>query len=448
MKSKTWLDHLWMPFTSHNEMLDFPPLVIERGSGIYLYDTNGKQYIDATGSWWVSAFGHCNPQISEAVKNQLDKLEHVLMAGFISDTTAELTALLGELLPPQLNRIFYSDNGSTSVEVALKIALQYHAVRGDERCEFVALSGGYHGDTFGAMSVGGIPSFHGLFHERFKKQHFTDSPYCFRCPMKKNPQDCSAQCMDSLERILNEHGKRVAACVFEPMVQGAVGMRVYPPKVLHRIFELCKLHKVITIADEVATGLGRTGEMFACDHAGVVPDIMCLAKGLTGGYLPLAVTAVREEIYDEFKGGPFSNRTLNHGHTFTGNPLASAAAAAALKLLTKNQLPKSAQPVMRYFAKGVELLGEHKNIAGARHLGFVGAFEIVSDKKTNEAFQKELRVPFRFSQIALQKGLIVRPLGNTVYYMPPFNVTIEELDQIFALTKEAIEEVCDERAAS
>jgi len=431
-----------MPFTSHNEMLDYPPLVIERGAGIYLYDTAGKQYIDAVGSWWVSAFGHCNPQISAAVKNQLDKLEHVLMAGFISDTTAELTSLLGEVLPSELKRIFYSDNGSTSVEVALKIALQYHAVRDDnERGEFVALSGGYHGDTLGAVSVGGIPAFHTLFQERFKKAHFTDSPYCFRCPMGKEPQSCSAECMDSLHNIFNSHGKRIAGCIFEPMVQGASGMRVYPPKVLHRIFELCKAHKIITIADEVAMGLGRTGEMFACDHAKVVPDIMCLAKGLTGGYLPLAVTAVKEEIYDEFKGSPFSNRTLNHGHTFTGNPLASAAALATLKLLIQDKYPKSAESLMQYFAKGLSSFDNHKNISGVRHLGFVGAFELVKNKETKEPFSKEMRIPFKFSQAALQKGLIVRPLGNTVYYMPPFNINSEELDKIFSLTKETVEEV-------
>ena len=448
MRSNLWLDNLWMPFTSHNETVDYPPLVIERGSGIYLYDTDGKQYIDAIGSWWVSVFGHCNAQISAAVKNQLDKLEHVLMAGFISEATAELTSLLGEVLPVQLKRIFYSDNGSTSVEVALKIALQYHAVRGDERGEFVALGGGYHGDTLGAVSVGGIPAFHALFQERFKQAHFTDSPYCFRCPVGKDPQSCSAECMDSLERIFKEHGKRIAACIFEPMVQGAAGMRVYPPKVLRRIFELCKKYKIITIADEVAMGLGRTGKMFACEHAQVVPDIMCLAKGLTGGYLPLAVTAVREEIYKEFKGGPFSNRTLNHGHTFTGNPLASAAAAATLKLLIQNKYPESAHSLMQYFAKGLYSLEEHKNVSGIRHLGFTGAFELVKDKKTKEPFPTELRVPFKLSQAALQKGLIIRPLGNTVYYMPPFNIKTEELDKIFSLTKETIEEVCNEYTSS
>ncbi|MDR3012216.1 MAG: adenosylmethionine--8-amino-7-oxononanoate transaminase [Chitinispirillales bacterium] len=441
MKFSTAFEHLWMPFTSHQEHEKYPPIVISKGDGIYLYGADGKRYIDAIGSWWVSTFGHCNPVINTAVKQQIDKLEHVLMAGFISDTTMELTKILSGILPKSLSKIFYSDDGSTSVEVALKIAIQYHAIRGDDRHAFVALGDGYHGDTLGAMSVGAISEFHSLFHKRFKEQYYTDSPYCFRCPVHKKKENCSAECMDSLERILNQHGKNIAACIFEPMVQGAAGMRIYPPKVLQRIFDLCHRHGVITIADEVATGLGRTGKMFACDHAEVVPDIMCLAKGLTGGYLPIAVTAVDEKIYDIFKGAPKSNRTLNHGHTFTGNPLASSAAVAAMKLLIENQYPKSAESTMKYFSKKLLSLNDHEHVAGIRHLGFIGAFEIVKDKMTKEKFPEEKHVPFKLSQIAAEKGLILRPLGNTVYYMPPFNITTEELDMIFALTKECIDDI-------
>jgi adenosylmethionine-8-amino-7-oxononanoate aminotransferase len=444
MKSYPAFDRLWMPFTSHQDYTEFPPPVINRGEGIYLYDVDGKRYIDAIGSWWVSSFGHCNPQIGAAVKNQLDKLEHVLMAGFISEPTVELTGFLSSVLPCQLSKIFYSDDGSTAVEVALKIAIQYHAIRGGGRCGFVALGGGYHGDTLGAMSVGAIPPFHSLFHERFKAQHFADSPYCFRCPADKERETCNAECMDSLGRILDERGKDIAACIFEPMVQGAAGMRVYPAKVLRKIFDLCRAHDVITIADEVATGLGRTGEMFACDHVGAVPDIMCLAKGLTGGYLPIAVTAVSEKIYGEFKGGPASNRTLNHGHTFTGNPLASSAAVAAIKMIIQNRLPKSAESTMKYFADKLMSFNDHEHVAGIRHLGFIGAFELVKDKGTKEKFSADKRVSFKLSQKALSKGLILRPLGDTVYYMPPFNVAAEEIDAIIALTKESLDETLSE----
>ncbi|MCL2182806.1 MAG: adenosylmethionine--8-amino-7-oxononanoate transaminase [Chitinispirillia bacterium] len=445
MRSPSAHDRLWMPFTAHQDNLDFPPVVMRRGEGIFLYDVDGREYIDAIGSWWVSSLGHCNKQISDAVKRQADKLEHVLMAGFISEPTLELTEILGSVLPKPLSRIFYSDDGSTAVEVAMKIAIQYHAIRGSGRCAFVSLGGGYHGDTLGAMSVGAIPPFHGLFHKRFKEQYFADSPYCFRCPAgQKSPSACSAQCMDSLERIVDEHGGRIAACVFEPMVQGAAGMRVYPAKVLRRIFDICKRGGVLAIADEVATGLGRTGEMFACDYAKTVPDIMCLAKGLTGGYLPIAVTAVSEDIYNEFKGDHRSNRVLNHGHTFTGNPLASSAAVAAISQLIEKKLPHSAGPAMKHFSERLSSLDSEEHVSGIRHLGFIGAFELVRDKGAKEKFSPEQRVSFKLSQKALAKGLIIRPLGDTVYYMPPFNVTEREVDAIFELTREALRETLDE----
>jgi len=433
-------DRLWMPFTAHRDCMDCPPLVIERGEGVYLYDRDGKRYIDAIGSWWVSLFGHRNREIGEAIKKQIDKLDHVHMAGCISEPTLELTEQLAEIIPDSKAKIFYSDDGSTAVEVAMKIALQYHALRGSGRCEFAALGGGYHGDTLGAMSVGAIPAYHELFHQRFKIQHFTDPPYCFRCPLNKEPQTCNADCMDSLARILEK--EKIAACVFEPMVQGAAGMRVYPAKVLRKIFDLCRAHNVVTIADEVATGLGRTGAMFACNHANVMPDILCLAKGLTGGYLPIAATAVSEEIYGEFKGDyTASGRILNHGHTFTGNPLSSAAAAAAIKFLRKNGYPESAKDTMEYFSKMLLSFDTEEHISGIRSLGFIGAFELVRDRRTKEKFPSSERVSFRITQKALELGLILRPLGDTIYFMPPFNITNIEIDTMFELTKEAVRAV-------
>ncbi|MFP4680843.1 MAG: adenosylmethionine--8-amino-7-oxononanoate transaminase [Chitinispirillaceae bacterium] len=448
MPSKASYDRLWMPFTCHEDTLEHPPPVIERGSGIYLYDTEGKAYIDATGSWWTSIFGHCNTEITRAVHNQLDKIEHVLMAGFVSEPALELSELLGKMLPSPLSRIFYSDDGSTSVEVALKIALQYHAIRNSNRTSFVALGGGYHGDTLGAMSVGDIPVFHALFHDRFKKQHYSDPPYCYRCPVGKEPQSCSAQCMDSLQNILEQHGSEIAACIFEPMVQGAVGMRIYPSKVLKRIFRLCREHNIITIADEVAMGLGRTGKMFACDHADEVPDLMCLSKGLTGGYLPLAVTAVKENIYSEFRGDFLSDKTFQHGHTFTGNPLAATAGCAALKLILDKHLPYSASATMEQFASRLHSLEKFDHVGNVRNLGFVGAFDLVKDKNSKEKFPSETRIPFKVAQRALEHGLAIRPLGDTVYYMPPYTVTSEELEEIFSITQRALGEVLNETATS
>jgi len=273
MPSANTYNAIWMPFTSHQDMIDFPPLVIKRASGIHLYDSSGKAYIDAIGSWWVSLFGHCHPHITAAVKEQADRLEHVMMAGCVAEPTIRLAGLLARILPEGLDKIFFSDNGSTAVEVALKMALQYHIqTRNPTRREFIALGGGYHGDTLGAMTVGDIPQYHSMFHACFKKALFTDSPHCFRCPCGAVKETCRAECMDSLARLLKEKGDTIAAVIFEPMVQGAAGMRIYPAKMLKRIFTLCKEYGILTIADEVAMGFGRTGTMFACEHAGAVPD--------------------------------------------------------------------------------------------------------------------------------------------------------------------------------
>ncbi len=448
VKESDHFKHLWMPFTYYNDQIENPPLVIERGEGVYIFDQSGKRYMDAIGSWWTSIFGHNHPYITNAVKTQLDKIEHVMMAGFISEPALRLSKLLGAILPGDLQRIFYSDDGSTAVEVALKIALQYHALRNDTRSEFVSFDGGYHGDTLGAMSVGSIPAYHALFHDTFKKQHFASSPYCYRCPAGCVKEHCNAECMDSLEAILQSRGEKIAACIFEPMVQGAVGMRIYPSKVLKRIFSLCKKYNILTIADEVAMGLGRTGKLYACDHAEQTPDIMCLAKGLTGGYLPLSATVVSESIFDEFKGTFGSDRIFNHGHTFTGNPLATAAACAAINLLQISNIPESLDAICRKFDDGVRAFDKYDIIGDVRVLGLVGAMEIVRDKKTKEAPRAESRFTWRVSQKALDMGLIIRPLGNILYFMPPFITSKDQLDEMFFITNKALKETLDEQYAT
>ena len=434
-----------MPFTSWQDSLDYPPLVIRHASGIYLYDQDDRSYIDATGSWWVSLFGHNHPHINQAVKRQVDRLEHVMMAGCISEPTVRLSEMLIKLLPEGLNRIFFSDNGSTSVEVALKIALQYHKQTGNDRRQlFIGLGGGYHGDTLGAMAVGSIPRFHDFFHDSFKKALYTDPPSCYRCPCGKEPHHCSAQCMDSLDRLLTEHGRDVAAVIFEPMVQGAAGMRVYPVKVLNRIFDLCEKYEILTIADEVAMGFGRTGKMFACNHAGVVPDIMCLSKGLTAGYLPLAVTAVNDTVFGAFKGDSFSGRTFEHGHTFTGNPLACAAACASMELLHRHMIPESLKTHSHQLAYLLHSFSRYDIVGDLRTLGMVAAIELVADKQTNARLPAESRLTFRICRNAISRGLLLRPLGDVIYYMLPYTVTEEQIDHIVAITHEAITETLDD----
>jgi adenosylmethionine---8-amino-7-oxononanoate aminotransferase len=434
--------HLWFPFTCSKDLVDFPPRIITRGDGVYLFDAHGKRYLDAIGSWWVSILGHRHPRIGAAIKRQVDSLEHVMMAGFVSEPALELSHSLASILPRELSRIFYSDDGSTAVEVAMKIALQYGAFgKPVKRTAFVSLAGGYHGDTLGAMSVGDIPAYHELFHGTFKSQLYADGPYCYRCPAGKKKESCAAECMESLERILEEKGESVAACIFEPMVQGAAGMRVYPAKVLARLAAACKKHGILTIADEVAMGFGRTGRMFACEHAAFVPDIMCLAKGLTGGFLPLAATVVREEIYEEFCGDFSSGRELAHGHTFTGNPLATAAACETLTILKELDMPASLGKTTASFQSMLNGFWGLPAVGDVRSIGMVGAIEIVSDRRTKRPFAAEQRIPFRIAQKALDKGVIIRPLGNVLYFVPAYIINTEQIAEMMEVTMASIKEV-------
>ena len=444
MLSNSGLDHIWLPFTSWRDSIDYPPLVIRRAAGIHLYDQDDTSYIDATGSWWVSLFGHNHPHITGAVRQQLDRLEHVMMAGCIAEPTIRLSGLLSAMLPRKLDKLFFSDNGSTSVEVAMKIALQYHRQTGnDRRCQFIGLGGGYHGDTLGAMSVGSIPQYHALFHETFKQGFFTDPPSCYRCPCGKEPSDCAAQCMNSLETLCDAHGDEIAAVIFEPMVQGAVGMRIYPPVVLKRIFELCERYHILTIADEVAMGFGRTGTLFACDHAGVVPDIMCLAKGLTAGFLPLAITAVTATIFEAFKGDAHSGKTFEHGHTFTGNALACAAGCAALELMNEMNIPESLTLLSAQLTRHLQSFAGYDIVGDIRSLGTVGALELVADRTTKQRLDPQRRIPFLICRNALKRGVLLRPLGDVIYFMLPYITTPEQLDFIMSVTHEAFTETLD-----
>ncbi|MBN1130552.1 MAG: adenosylmethionine--8-amino-7-oxononanoate transaminase [Chitinispirillaceae bacterium] len=448
MRSSSDFDHIWMPFTAYQDTVDFPPRIITSGQGIYVRDDQGHTLIDAVGSWWVSSFGHRHPAIVAALREQLDNIEHILMAGYISTPALRLSHRLAKLLPAPLTRVFFSDDGSTAVEVALKIALQYHALRKSGACEFVGLGGAYHGDTLGAMSVSGIPSYHAIFHERFKKQHTVRSPYCYRCPAGKDPAMCGAECMDGLEALLRDRHGNIAACVFEPMVQGAAGMRIYPAKVLKRIFELCRRHTVLTIADEVATGFGRTGTLFACEHAAEAPDIMCLAKGLTGGFIPMGVTAVQEHIFEEFKGDFMSGRTLHHGHSFTGNPLAAAAACATMDLISRHDIPASLAPVIRNLSTELAALREYDVVGDVRSIGMIGAVEFVHNRTTKEPFPPSQRFAFTVARRAFDHGLLIRPLGDVLYFFPAFIITPGEVSELFSRFRAALEEAIRARTAS
>jgi adenosylmethionine-8-amino-7-oxononanoate aminotransferase len=409
--------HVWHPFTQQREWFDESPVVIERGEGAYLIDAHGRSYIDGVSSLWCNVHGHRHPAIDAAVRDQLDRVAHSTMLGLTHAGGAELAARLAALAPPGLSRVFYSESGSTAVEIALKMAFQYWQQRGGQhrrRTRFVSLAGGYHGDTLGSVSVGGIDLFHGAY-----------GPLLFDCD-RVEPGDG-----DELERVLAHTSEEIAAVIVEPLVQGAAGIRVQPPGFLREVRRLTEAHGVFLIADEVATGFGRTGTMFACEQERVAPDFLCLGKGLTGGYLPLAATLTTERVHDGFLGAHADYRTFFHGHTFTGNPLGCAAALASLEVFDREQTLLRLQPKIRLLG---ELLGEvaaMAEVAEVRGRGFMAGIDLGEH-------DPGLRLGHRVTLAAREGGAIVRPLGDTVVLMPPLTISKAELRRLVEITADAI----------
>ncbi|GBC82939.1 Adenosylmethionine-8-amino-7-oxononanoate aminotransferase [bacterium HR10] len=424
--------HLWHPYTQMRTAP--PPLPIVRGEGVYLYTDDGRRVLDGISSWWVNIHGHSHPKLNEALARQARELEHVLFAGCTHRPAIELAEQLVALLPPGLTRIFYSDNGSTAVEVALKMAAQYWWNRGDsQRRVFVALHHAYHGDTFGAMSV----SEASIFTEPFAPWLFpvrrAHAPYCYRCPLGLTRPSCQISCLNDLERILQEEGERVAAVIVEPMLQGAGGMIVWPAEFLAGVRRLCDRFGTLLIADEVLTGFGRTGRMFACEHAGVRPDILCLSKAITGGYLPLGVTATTEDVYEAFLSED-RRKTFFHGHSYTANPLACAVAIASLEIFRTEGTLARVAALERQLRARLEPLRDLPHVGDVRVIGGVGILELVRDKRTKSAEGYLDRVGPMLAAEFLRRGLLLRPLGNVLYFMPPYVITESEaewaLDQI------------------
>ena len=428
---------LWHPYT---QMQTAPlPVPIARGEGVYLYTPQGQRILDGISSWWVNIHGHCHPHIGEALRRQAGELEHVMFAGCTHRPAATLAEQLVRVLPPGLSRIFYSDNGSTAVEVALKMALQYWRNQGQEQRQiFITLDHAYHGDTVGAMSA----SAESLFTESFRPMLFpvqrVHAPYCYRCPLGLERAQCSIDCLGSLRAAFAAHGDRIAAVLVEPMLQAAGGMIMWPVEFLRAVRALCDAHGVLMIADEVLTGFGRTGRMFACEHAQIAPDLMCLSKALTAGYLPMGVTAASEKIYEAFLSTD-RRKTFFHGHSFTANPLACAVAIASLELLHKeNSLARVAALEQIYHARQSRL-AEISCVGQVRILGGVLALELVRDRATRAADGYLDRVGPALAQAFLERGLLLRPLGNVLYFMPPYVIRDEEahwaIDQIDAVLR-------------
>lgn len=410
--------HLWHPYT---QMLAAPdPLPIARGEGVHLYTEDGRKILDGISSWWVNIHGHAHPKLNAALAAQARELEHVVFAGCTHRPAVDLAERLVEVLPPGLTRIFYSDNGSTAVEVALKMALQYWSNRGEpRRTTFVTLHHAYHGDTVGAMSASEDSVFTRVFSPLLFSVVRAHAPYCYRCPLGLRREFCQIACLGDLERQLAERGKQVAAVLVEPMLQGAGGMIVWPAEFLAGVRELCNRHGVLMIADEVLTGFGRTGKMFACEHAGVTPDILCLSKALTAGYLPLGVTAANESIYEAFLSAD-RTKTFFHGHSYTANPLACAVAIASLDLFGESDVLARVQRLEHLLRVGLDPLRALACVGDVRVIGGVGAVELAGDGGYLDQIGPRLGAAF------LERGLLLRPLGNVVYFMPPYVITESE----------------------
>jgi adenosylmethionine-8-amino-7-oxononanoate aminotransferase len=424
--------HLWHPYT---QMLTRPaPIPIVRGEGVYLYTEDGRRLLDGTSSWWVNIHGHSHPTLNAALAAQARELEHVVFANCTHRPAVELAERLVEILPPGLTRVFYSDNGSTAVEVAMKMACQYWSNHGESRRTFIALHHAYHGDTVGAMSA----SEDSLFTRPFAPMLFdvarAHAPYCYRCPMGLERATCHIECLgaqvegrtaETLGALLGQYKASVAAVIVEPMLQGAGGMLVWPAEFLAGVRRLCNEYGVLMIADEVLTGFGRTGKMFACEHANVSPDIICLSKAITGGYMPLGATVATEQIYEAFLSTDRA-RTFFHGHSFTANPLACAVALASLALIRETHALEKVAAIERWLRRGLDPLLSLPIVGDVRVIGGVGIVELVTDKRTKDAGGYLDDIGPRLTQSLLERGLLLRPLGNVLYVMPPYVITEAE----------------------
>jgi adenosylmethionine-8-amino-7-oxononanoate aminotransferase len=407
--------HLWHPFTQQQGWVEEEPLIVERAAGTDLIDVDGRRYIDGVSSLWCNVHGHCHPRIDAAVRDQLDRVAHSTMLGLSHQPGIELARRLVELAPPGLTRVFYSDSGSTATEVALKMAFQYWRQRGEQRTKFVSLRMAYHGDTIGSVSVGGID----LFHSAYRPLLFDT--------LQAEPGDAS-----SMDRLLSHYGDEVAAVIVEPLVQGAAGMLVHPEGYLRAVRELCDRHGTLLVVDEVATGFGRTGRMFACEHEDVAPDLLCIAKGITGGYLPLAATLATERIYEGFLGRFEELRTFFHGHTYTGNPLACAAALASLEVFEEERTLEHLERKIELLEQLLEPIAARAGVAEVRRRGFMTGIELAGQPLA-------ARIGHQVTLQARRRGAVIRPLGDVVVLMPPLSISEADLTRLVAITAEAID---------
>ncbi|MBJ6800920.1 adenosylmethionine--8-amino-7-oxononanoate transaminase [Geomonas propionica] len=423
-------EYLWHPFTQMSEWENAENIIITRGEGSYIIDSDGNRYLDGVAAIWTNVHGHCRQEINEAVKEQVDRLEHSTLLGLSNDRAALLAKRLIDIAPPGLAKVFYSDNGSTAVEIAVKMAFQYQQQVGNtQKQKFIRFDNAYHGDTVGSMSVGGIAIYHEVYAPLLFPTIKAPSPYCYRCALSPEGDchSCGLLCLQELERLMKEHAHELAGLVIEPSVQGAGGMIVQPPGFVKGVRELCDRYDVLMIADEVAVGFGRTGAMFACGKEGVTPDIMAISKGISAGYLPLAATLTTRKVYDAFWGAYSELKTFFHGHTFTGNPIACAAALASLELFEKDRLLEQLPEKIEYIQDRLQRLMELSHVGDVRQEGMIAGIELVRDRHSRDPYPWEERVGVRVCLEARKHGLFLRPLGNVIVVFPPLSISLDEL---------------------
>lgn len=439
------LKYIWHPCSQMKDYEQLPPIVIEKGQGINLYDVDGKEYKDVVSSWWCNLLGHCNPVISKRLKEQVDKLEHVIFANFSHKPVIELCMRLQKLLPKGLAKFNFADNGSSAIEMAMKLSFQYFQQTGfSKKKRFMALTDAYHGETIGALSIGACDLYSKIYKPILLDVIRIQAPDCYRCPFNKNRDNCQCECFCDCEKQFEKYGAQTAAILVEPLLQGSAGMKIYPALYLKKLREICDKYNVHLIADEIATGFYRTGKMFACNHADITPDIMCVSKGLTGGYMPMAIAITTDKIYDAFYDEYNTHKAFMHSHTYSGNPLGASCALGVLDILETGEIQKHLAEVTPYFNNLIkENFLNHKNIGEVRSIGLINAIEIVKNKNTKESFDSKLRTGYQIYKKALQKGVLLRPLGDVIYFNPPLIIDKKDMDYVVNIAFECLCEILD-----
>jgi adenosylmethionine-8-amino-7-oxononanoate aminotransferase len=432
-RNQQWMERdlavLWHPCTQMKDHEQLPLIPIRRGEGVWLEDFDGKRYLDAVSSWWVNVFGHANPRIGARIKAQVDQLEHVMLAGFSHQPVIELSERLVAITPPGLDRVFYADNGSSGIEVALKMSFHYWRNCGHEgKKRFVTLTNSYHGETVAAMSVGDVALFTDTYKPLLLDTFKVPSPDCYHRPEGVSWEEHSRTMFAHMEQTLAEHHGEIAAVIVEPLIQGAGGMRMYHPIYLTLLREACDRHGVHLIADEIAVGFGRTGTLFACEQAGITPDFLCLSKALTGGYLPMAAVLTTDTVYQGFYADYATLRAFLHSHPYTGNPLACAAALATLDIFRDDDVIERNKALATRMASATAHLKDHPHVAEVRQTGMAVAIEMVEDKAAKTPYPWQQRRGMAVYQHALSRGALLRPLGSVVYFLPPYVITPEQID--------------------